>query len=99
TKISAPSDVADNNGENASAPPDLITERISFCPKMSLTIWASAGDPSFKSDTNRASLLSRPVFSGVSRSTNCVSSSGQRVMPGSYSASHVGQNILQFPLS
>src|ERR1700730_8968189 len=60
---------------------------------MSFTISASAGEPRWCSGRNRASLLSWTVFSDVSRSTSGDSSSGQRAIPASYSASQTGQNI------
>ena len=84
---------------NYFAIPALTTERIPFCTKMSLTISASAGEPSLCSDTKRASLLSRPVISSVNCSTSSVLSSGQTVIPASYSDSHVGQNIIAPPAS
>ena len=60
---------------------------------MSATISASAGEPMLCSGTKRASLWSRAVFSGVSRSTSSEPSSGQLVIPSSYSDSQTGQNI------
>src|SRR6266446_4563037 len=60
---------------------------------MSFTISASAGEDSVCSVTNRASLLSVAPASTFRRSTSSAPSSAQRVIPGSYSASQVGQNI------
>src|SRR5215217_5577733 len=91
--MTAPSEFDDSRGEKASAPPDFTTERIPFWVRMSFTISASAGEPSLCSATKRASLVSCKVLSGLSRSTNCALSSAQCVIPGSYSASHIGQNI------
>src|SRR5215204_5977082 len=64
---------------------------------MSATISASAGEPMLCKGTKRASLWSRRVFSGVSRSTSSELSSGQLVTPSSYSDSQTGQNIRKPP--
>src|SRR5882724_3495283 len=61
---------------------------------MSLTISPSAGDDNVCKTTKLASLSSGLVVPGVNLSTSSVSSSGHRVMPGLYSDSQVGQNIL-----
>src|SRR5260370_41819811 len=66
---------------------------------MSLTISASAGDDKVCSVTNRASLPSCAPASTLRRSTNSAPSSAQRVIPGSYSDSQVGQNIIWFQVS
>src|SRR6185503_8763691 len=89
----APGDITDSKGEKASAPPDCTAERIPFCLRMSLTISASAGDPRLCSATNFASLESCIAVSEVNRFTSSDSSSGHRVIPGSYSDSQTGQNI------
>src|SRR5687767_529725 len=87
-----PSEVADSNGERASAPPDFTIERIPFCVRMSLTISASTGEPSLCKGIKRASLSSEPIV-GSKRSTSSVLSSLHRVIPGWYSDLQTGQNI------
>src|SRR6476469_7501886 len=66
---------------------------MTFLVKMSFTIWASTGEQRFCSGTHFASLLSWAVLADVSRATSSELSSGQRVIPGSYSDSQTGQNI------
>src|SRR5436309_12174226 len=66
---------------------------------MSLTISASAGDDSVCKVTKRASLLSCTAVSGVRCSTRSAPSSGQRVIPGLYSDSQTGQNMIRFQVS
>src|SRR6185437_15455967 len=90
----APGDMTDSKGEKASAPPDCTAERMPFCFRISLTISASAGEPRLWRATNFASLESCIAVSEVSRFTSAESSSGHLVMPGSYSDSQTGQNIL-----
>src|SRR5258708_1828564 len=62
---------------------------------MSFTISASAGDDKVCKATNRALLPSCAPSSMFRRSTNSAPSSAQRVIPGSYSDSQVGQNIVE----
>src|SRR5207302_7049835 len=95
TSTATPGEVAENTGEKASFAPDCTTARTPFCRRMSLTISPSAGDDKVCKTTNRASLSSGAEVCGVNRSTSSVSSSGHRVMPGLYSDSQVGQNILE----
>src|SRR4030081_718088 len=62
---------------------------------MSLTISASAGEDKVCNATNLASLPSCAPASTLRRSTNVAPSSAQWVIPGSYSASQVGQNMVE----
>src|SRR5262245_56775857 len=97
--MAAPDAGADKSADNASFPPDFTTDRIPFLLSMSFTISASAGEPSRYSWTKLASLVSVAPVSGDNLSTNCASSSGQRVTPASYSDSQIGQNIFLLALS
>src|ERR1041385_9360738 len=93
TSTATPGETAENTGENASFAPACTTARTSFWRKISFTISASAGEDKVCRTTNRAPLLSCSAVSGVRRSTSSAPSSGQRVMPGLYSDSQVGQNM------